>query len=111
VRAIRGSARPISGNHENEMARSKPQFNLYYYWGTLVVLCIGAGVYFAFHLASNLILLSFLLVSSGAICAVAGLHVAEFRPENEGLARRRFLSKARAVALFAMAWRHLSPTP
>jgi hypothetical protein len=55
------------------MARGQPRFNLYY-WGTLVVLCFGTGVYFAFHLAWNLTLISFLLVSIGTICAVAGLY-------------------------------------
>ena len=38
------------------------------------VLLVGTGVYFAFHLAWNLILLSFLLVCIGAISAVAGFY-------------------------------------
>jgi hypothetical protein len=35
---------------------------------------IGAGVYFAFHLAWNLTLVSFLLVYFGAIAALAGFY-------------------------------------
>jgi len=50
---------------------SRLRFDLYS-WGTLTVLLVGTGVYFAFHLAWNLILLSFLLVCIGAISAVAG---------------------------------------
>jgi hypothetical protein len=40
---------------------SRLRFDLYS-WGTLTVLLVGTGVYFAFHLAWNLILLGFLLV-------------------------------------------------
>jgi hypothetical protein len=42
------------------------RFDLYS-WGTLTVLLVGTGVYFAFHLAWNLILLSFLLVSAPSL--------------------------------------------
>jgi hypothetical protein len=49
------------------------RFDLYS-WGALTVLLVGTGAYFAFHLAWNLILLSFLLVSIGAVSAVAGFY-------------------------------------
>jgi membrane protein implicated in regulation of membrane protease activity len=52
---------------------SRLRFDLCY-WGTLAVLSIGTGVYFAFHLAWNLILVSFLLVCIAAISAVAGFY-------------------------------------
>jgi hypothetical protein len=52
---------------------SRLRFDLYS-WGTLTVLLVGTGVYFSFHLAWNLILLSFLLVSFGAISGVAGFY-------------------------------------
>jgi len=43
-------------------------------WGTLTVLLIGSEVYFAFHLAWNFMLVSFLLVYFGAISALAGFY-------------------------------------
>jgi membrane protein implicated in regulation of membrane protease activity len=52
---------------------SRLRFDLCY-WGTLAVLSIGTGVYFVFHLAWNLILVSFLLVCIAAISAVAGFY-------------------------------------
>jgi hypothetical protein len=52
---------------------SRLRFNLCY-WGTLTVLCFGTAAYFAFHLAWNLILVSFLLVCIGAISAVGGFY-------------------------------------
>jgi hypothetical protein len=45
-----------------------------YFRGALMVLLVGTGVYFAFHLAWNLILVSFLLVCFGSISAVAGFY-------------------------------------
>jgi hypothetical protein len=41
-------------------------------WSWATLLLVGTGVYFAFHLAWSLILLSFLLACIGAISAVAG---------------------------------------
>ncbi len=52
---------------------SRLRFDLYS-WGALAVLLGGAGVYFSFHLAWSLILLSFLLVYFGAISSVAGFY-------------------------------------
>ena len=52
---------------------SRLRFDLYS-WGALTVLLGGTGVYFSFHLAWNLILLSFLLVYFGAISGVAGFY-------------------------------------
>jgi len=52
---------------------SRLRFDLYS-WGTLTVLLVGTGVYFAFHLAWNLILPSFLLVCIGTVSAVAGFY-------------------------------------
>jgi hypothetical protein len=52
---------------------SRLRFDLYSS-GTLMVLLVGTGMYFAFHLAWNLILVSFLLVYFGAISAVAGFY-------------------------------------
>jgi hypothetical protein len=49
------------------------RFDLYF-WGALTVVLVGTGVYFSFHLAWNLIVLSFLLVYFGAISAVAGFY-------------------------------------
>jgi len=45
------------------MERSRLRFDLFY-WGILLVLCFGTAVYFA----------SFLPVSIGTACAVAGLY-------------------------------------
>jgi hypothetical protein len=50
---------------------SRLRFDLYS-WGILTVLLIATGVYFAFNLAWNLTLVSFLLVGIGAFSAVAG---------------------------------------
>ena len=50
---------------------SRLRFDLYS-WGTLTVVLGGTVAYFSFHLAWNLILLSFLLVYFGAISGVAG---------------------------------------
>jgi hypothetical protein len=52
---------------------SRLRFDLYS-WGTLTALLIGTEVYFAFHLAWNLMLVSFLLVYFGAISALAGFY-------------------------------------
>ena len=52
---------------------SRLRFDLYS-WGALTVLLVGTGVYFACHLAWNLILESFLLVCIGAFSAVAGFY-------------------------------------
>ena len=52
---------------------SRLRFDLYS-WGILVVLLIGTGVYFGFHLGWNLILVSFLLACIGAFSAVAGFY-------------------------------------
>ena len=49
------------------------RFDLYS-WGALTVLLVGTGVYFALHLAWNLILVSFLLVCIGSISAVGGFY-------------------------------------
>jgi hypothetical protein len=43
-------------------------------WGALMVLCFGTGVYLAFHLAWNLYLPSFLLVTVGTVSSVFGFY-------------------------------------
>jgi hypothetical protein len=53
------------------MKENSRRFDLYY-WGTLMILCFGTGVYFAFHLGWNLILVGFLLDCICAFAAVAG---------------------------------------
>ncbi len=52
---------------------SRLRFDLYS-WGILTVLLVGTGVYFACHLAWNLILPSFILICIGTISAVRGLY-------------------------------------
>jgi hypothetical protein len=52
---------------------SRLRFDLYS-WGALTALLIGTGVYFAFHLGWNLMLVSFLLAYFGAISALAGFY-------------------------------------
>lgn len=49
------------------------RFDLYS-WGALAALLVGTGVYFAFHLGWNMMLVSFLLVCFGTISAVAGFY-------------------------------------
>jgi hypothetical protein len=43
----------------------------HYFWGTLMLLLVGTGIFFAAHLAWDMMLVSFLLVCFGAVCAVA----------------------------------------
>jgi hypothetical protein len=52
---------------------SRLRFDLFF-WGSLTALLIGTEVYFALHLAWNLMLVSFLLVYFGAISALAGFY-------------------------------------
>lgn len=59
--------------HKSRTESSRLRFDLFY-WGSLTALLIGTGVYFALHLAWNLMLVSFLLVYFGAISALAGFY-------------------------------------
>ena len=60
---------------------SRLRFDLYSR-GTVLVLLVGTAAYFAFHLAWNLILVSFLLVCIGTISAVAGFYRTWRRSEH-----------------------------
>jgi hypothetical protein len=52
---------------------SRLRFALYFR-GALMVLLVGSGVYFAFHLAWNMMLVSFLLLCFGTVSAVMGFY-------------------------------------
>jgi hypothetical protein len=69
--ARKGSNGPNTDEQRvSQMENSRQRFDLYFR-GALMVLLVGTEVYFAFHLAWNLILVSFLLVCFGSVSAVA----------------------------------------